>query len=424
MGALWPAAVPRDPAATLSTLLSGIRRALGAEVLQGRSELRLELPPDAIVDVEVAARALAEARGALPGEPTRSGLTAAQTALDIYESPLVPLFDAPWLEEHRRWQEEDRLETLEAPRRGGAGHRRRRSRARPAGGPAAGGAGPLPRIRPRAPHPRACRARKPRRGASVPSSGCGCCCARSWGPRPSPELRALHEQVLAAADGGTPRRPRPGRARPRPRPRSSPSSPGPRSGRSSGREAALGTLRDELAAASGGDRRFVLVAGEPGHRQDQPERRIRSGGARGGRDRALRAVGRGDPRAVPAVRGHGRPPRAERAGGRIRRRPPARARGAGPPRAGASAPRARAHRALVRPPGDGALPAVRGHDHDARHRGRHADDGPAVRRPPLVRPAHAAAAEAPGPRAGAGAPPRDRVLPGRRRGARPRRSPT
>ena len=27
VGALWPAAVPRDPAATLSTLLSGIRRA-------------------------------------------------------------------------------------------------------------------------------------------------------------------------------------------------------------------------------------------------------------------------------------------------------------------------------------------------------------------------------------------------------------
>src|SRR4029453_15030547 len=38
MVALWPASVPRDPAATLSTLLSGLRRALGAEVLQGRSE--------------------------------------------------------------------------------------------------------------------------------------------------------------------------------------------------------------------------------------------------------------------------------------------------------------------------------------------------------------------------------------------------
>src|SRR5215210_2195759 len=112
MGALWPAAVPRDPAATLSTLLSGIRRALGPELLQGRSELRLELPPDAVVDVEVAARALADARAALQADP-RHACTTAQTALDIYESPLVPLFDAPWLEEHRRSQEDDRLEALE-----------------------------------------------------------------------------------------------------------------------------------------------------------------------------------------------------------------------------------------------------------------------------------------------------------------------
>jgi DNA-binding SARP family transcriptional activator len=60
MAALWPESAPRDPAATLSTLLSGLRRALGAELIQGRSELRLELPVVAIVDVEVAAAALEE----------------------------------------------------------------------------------------------------------------------------------------------------------------------------------------------------------------------------------------------------------------------------------------------------------------------------------------------------------------------------
>src|SRR5918997_3838446 len=110
--ALWPASVPRDPAATLSTLLSSLRRALGPELLTGRSELRLELPEDAEVDVEVAAGALAAARAALPDDP-ETACSQAQTALDIYESGLVPLFDAPWLEDGRRAQEDDRLEALE-----------------------------------------------------------------------------------------------------------------------------------------------------------------------------------------------------------------------------------------------------------------------------------------------------------------------
>src|ERR671916_3433257 len=52
--ALWPASAPRDPAATLSTLLSSLRRALGPDRLRGRSELRLELPPEAEVDVDLA----------------------------------------------------------------------------------------------------------------------------------------------------------------------------------------------------------------------------------------------------------------------------------------------------------------------------------------------------------------------------------
>src|SRR5262245_16589083 len=94
MGALWPASVPRDPAATLSTLLSGLRRALGAELLHGRAELRLELPADALVDVEVAEIAVEGARAALPGDPEEA-CAHAQAALDIYESALVPLFDAP-----------------------------------------------------------------------------------------------------------------------------------------------------------------------------------------------------------------------------------------------------------------------------------------------------------------------------------------
>ena len=261
MGALWPAAVPRDPAATLSTLLSGIRRALGAELLQGRSELRLELPPDAIVDVEVAARALENARAALPADPEQA-CTAAQTALDIYESPLVPLFDAPWLEEHRRGQEEDRLTALEVFAEAAL---------------AIGDDGPAAPSWPRASSWSSRRSANPATRSSMRAHEARGNHAEALqaferlrvllrdelGSTPSPALRALHEQVLAAADQEDAEMPgavasiaksRPGlqagllRTEDRP---------------FVGREQALRVLRRELTAARA-ERRFVLLAGEPG----------------------------------------------------------------------------------------------------------------------------------------------------------------
>jgi hypothetical protein len=43
--ALWPAGAPAAPDASLRALVSRLRSALGAELLQGRGELRLVLPP-------------------------------------------------------------------------------------------------------------------------------------------------------------------------------------------------------------------------------------------------------------------------------------------------------------------------------------------------------------------------------------------
>ena len=77
------------------------------------------------------------------------------------------------------------------------------------------------------------------------------------GSSPSPDLRALHERVLAAADGA-------------PEPEEQPALPlqpvlaKTDAGPFVGRESALETLRRALAAASDGERRFVLAAGEPG----------------------------------------------------------------------------------------------------------------------------------------------------------------
>src|SRR4051794_8423177 len=262
MGALWPAAVPRDPGATLSTLLSGIRRVLGSEVLQGRSELRLELPPDAIVDVEVATGALRTARDAMPGDPART-CSAARTALDIYESPLVPLFDAPWLEEHRRSQDEDRLEALELLAEGslavgGEGAARAQLAARQ-----------LVELAPfresgHALLMRAHAARGNHAEALQTFERVRVLLREELGSTPSPDLRALHEQVLAAADTDAAEAPAGASEPDRGRDELQPALARAQGRPFVGRDEALATLRADLRAVSAGDRRFAFVAGEPG----------------------------------------------------------------------------------------------------------------------------------------------------------------
>ena len=69
---VWQGRLPSAPEASLSSLLTGVRRALGAQALTGRSVLTLTLPPDAWIDVEAARAATREAEAALAGgEPAR-----------------------------------------------------------------------------------------------------------------------------------------------------------------------------------------------------------------------------------------------------------------------------------------------------------------------------------------------------------------
>ena len=254
--ALWPATAPRDPAATLSTLLSGLRRALGPELLQGRSELRLALPDDAEVDVELAAAALTEARAALDEDPERA-CAHAQAALDVYEAPLLPLFDAPWVEDHRRSQDDERLEALELLARasltlGGEGAARAQLAARQ-----------LVELAPfresgHALLMRAYAARGNEAEALQVYDRLRVLLREELGSTPSADLRALHEELVTRADVG-PEPVAPAPALPLP----------PAVARAEdrpfiGRESALAVLRGELAAATDGGRRMVLVTGEPG----------------------------------------------------------------------------------------------------------------------------------------------------------------
>ena len=251
MHALWPSSAPRDPAATLSTLLSSLRRALGPELVRGRSELQLVLPADAQIDVDQAAASLEGARAALRRDPELA-CSAAEAALDIYESELVPTFDAPWLEEHRRRQEEQRLEALELLAEASL---------------ALGGDGPLRaqfaarQLVDLAPFResghalliRAHAARGNQAEALQAFEDLRVLLREELGTTPSAELRALHEQVLSetgeAAPGQLPLPPVLGKT----------------DGRLFvGRESAMAQLRAAVAAAQSGERRFVLAAGEPG----------------------------------------------------------------------------------------------------------------------------------------------------------------
>ncbi len=219
--------------------------------MKGRSELQLELPADAEVDVEVAATSLEAARAAL-GSDFELACASAEAALDIYELPLVPTFDAPWIEDHRREQEEQRLEALELLAEAsltlsGAGLLRAQLAARQ-----------LVELAPfresgHALLMRAHAARGNHAEALQAFDRVRVLLRDELGSTPSAELRALHEQVLSATDEEAPAElplP-PALAKIEGRP-------------FVGRESALAQLREALAAAGERGRRFVLTAGEPG----------------------------------------------------------------------------------------------------------------------------------------------------------------
>jgi DNA-binding SARP family transcriptional activator/tetratricopeptide (TPR) repeat protein len=111
--AVWPAA-PRTRAADLSTLLSRLRKLLGRELLQGRDELRLLLPPGSWVDVDAAEEALSRADAAIAREDVRAAWGPAHAAVSISDRELLPGLEGFWLEQRRRALFDLRLEALEA----------------------------------------------------------------------------------------------------------------------------------------------------------------------------------------------------------------------------------------------------------------------------------------------------------------------
>lgn len=113
-GAIWPEEAPAGLDANLSVILSRLRRLLGAEALEGRGGVRLVLPADAFVDVEVAARKIHEAEAAVHIQDWSRAVAAATIAYLISGRPFLPAEEAPWVLEQRRWLDDVHLRALES----------------------------------------------------------------------------------------------------------------------------------------------------------------------------------------------------------------------------------------------------------------------------------------------------------------------
>jgi DNA-binding SARP family transcriptional activator len=110
--ALWPIAPPAAADSALNAVLSKLRRALGADALDGRGELRLALP-GAWVDVEAAFEAIHRAEGAVARGAWAEVWGPARVALHIARRGFFPSEEAPWVEEQRRSLADLELRALE-----------------------------------------------------------------------------------------------------------------------------------------------------------------------------------------------------------------------------------------------------------------------------------------------------------------------
>jgi SARP family transcriptional regulator, regulator of embCAB operon len=119
--ALWGTEAPPAAGEALRSLLSNLRRALGAERITGRDELRLRLPADTRVDVEAAARAIHDAESAVALAQWARAWIAAHVAMNVASRPLLPRVSAAWIDERRTSLEGIRMRALEALAASGLG---------------------------------------------------------------------------------------------------------------------------------------------------------------------------------------------------------------------------------------------------------------------------------------------------------------
>ncbi|MEN2742250.1 BTAD domain-containing putative transcriptional regulator [Microbacterium sp. X-17] len=99
--AVWPGAVAAHGAG-LNPLVSKLRRLLGADALEGRTALRLDLGEDAHVDVEWAEQAVHRAESQVALGHWAAAWGPAIGAMLVAQREFLPGEDAGWIEEERR----------------------------------------------------------------------------------------------------------------------------------------------------------------------------------------------------------------------------------------------------------------------------------------------------------------------------------
>jgi SARP family transcriptional regulator, regulator of embCAB operon len=118
--ALWREPDPVAIDARLNPLLSKLRRAFGAESVEGRSAVRLCLP-DAWVDVEAAIESVHRAESAVTQRDWARAWGPALTALFVAERDFLPGEDGAWINEIRNQLTMVRLRALECYAAAGLG---------------------------------------------------------------------------------------------------------------------------------------------------------------------------------------------------------------------------------------------------------------------------------------------------------------
>ncbi|MCW2856801.1 MAG: putative DNA-binding protein [Marmoricola sp.] len=112
--ALWPGGDRPDAAETaIYALLSKCRTALGSDLLSSRGPVRIDLPPDAWIDLEAARDAAHRSESALAQADWSRAWAAAQTSLFISRRGFFAEEDLPWVMPVRRELEDIYLRSLE-----------------------------------------------------------------------------------------------------------------------------------------------------------------------------------------------------------------------------------------------------------------------------------------------------------------------